>query len=736
MSHWQLLKRLTQGIVRRRKRLVLLSVVVALMILLPVAYYLPKAPPRFRSTATVLLQTQPNPVPVFQEFAPSRPLAVQLSILKSRSLAESVLEMLPEAARKDLIENPLYVDYFELIYNAYVRLRGVEPQAPDPQRRAVQELRQGRLKHDTAAGEGLIDLSAEASKPQAAIDIVNTYVEVLLSRTRSFNVEDSRVAREFLEDQLAAVKKTLRDSEDALRVFTTARGGIKIPDQSQATVRQLSQVESALAEITTQRRMTETRLQHLREKVESQKLMAPALGPAPAPPAEIQRLRAQLTQLELALLDLRTKFTDRHPRVAVVKERITEVQRELGETVKKTTPVTPTPSAVPRAERIDFAEQVLALETALHTLLSQEDALHQQATGLQSALNKLSRGELEYSRLVRDAETNRSLHALLTEKFQAARIREQGEMKAVKVIDPAGPPVPLAAPRRLTFLLAAVGVAMVAGVGMPAAIEWLNKRVETEEDVEAEHLPVLALLPRLRSRRPIFLTLIEERRVKRLSDDFIFTEALRNLRVTVQLAMLGQRFRSLLITSPWAAEGKSTLVVNLGLAFEEAGSRVILVDADFLRPALHKRLKIPPSDGLAQALHTDGGIQPPLVAVVDRMWIAPGGRPFKPQTRGMLATNRLKQFVNDIGQQAELVICDCSPVLLVPDNLFLAAAVDAVIIVTKAGSTSCRDLERTKALLEGVRARVLGVVINELPASILRRQYNHYCRQYVGSEDR
>jgi len=96
----------------------------------------------------------------------------------------------------------------------------------------------------------------------------------------------------------------------------------------------------------------------------------------------------------------------------------------------------------------------------------------------------------------------------------------------------------------------------------------------------------------------------------------------------------------------------------------------------------------------------------------------------------MLATDRLKQVLTDIGQQAEMVICDCSPILLVPDNLFLAAAVDAVIIVAKAGSTRCTDLARTKALLDGVGARILGVVINELPPSTLRRQYNHYYNNY------
>jgi len=218
------------------------------------------------------------------------------------------------------------------------------------------------------------------------------------------------------------------------------------------------------------------------------------------------------------------------------------------------------------------------------------------------------------------------------------------------------------------------------------------------------------------------------------NDDCIFTDAFRNLRVAVQLGMRRERFRSLLITSPMAAEGKSTVVVNLGLAFGEAGTRVIVADTDFLRPTLHKRLHVSPSDGIAHALLGDDGVEAPLVLVGDRMWIAPGGHPFEPQTRGMLATKRLKQLLKDIGRQAEVVICDCSPILLVPDNLFLATAVDAVIIVAKAGSTSCSDLVRTKALLDGVGARLLGVVINELPSSTLRRQYDHYYRHYVKSQ--
>src|SRR6266446_3153116 len=486
MNQWQLLMRLGQGVYRRWKLLALFSFATTLIIALPATYYLSKAPPRFRASATVLLASRPDSVPLFQEFSPFRPVAVQLAILKSRSVAESVLEKLPGPAVQDLIESPSRVDFFDAIHDAYLRWRRVAPEVPNPQRRALQQLREDRLKLEIGS-DGILLLSAEPSRPQAAVDIVNTYVEVLLSRTRSFNIEDTRVSREFLEDQLGAVKKALKTSEDALRGFTTARGGIKIPDRSQAAAAQLSQTESALAEIATSRQMTQTRLQALREKVETQKRAAPAAGPgpaaAPATAPEIPRLRTQLTQLELTLLDLRTKFTDEHPRVSLIKERIAEVQRELGEAVKKTTPVAAAATVVPPADRINFAEQVLALETASHFLAAQEDALRAQASAQRSELSGLSQNEQEYSRLVREVETNTTLHSLLSEKFHAARIREQGEMKVVKVIDPAGPPVPVTE-RRLLILLAPFALALVAGAGVTTAIEWIHRRIETAEDVE------------------------------------------------------------------------------------------------------------------------------------------------------------------------------------------------------------------------------------------------------------
>ncbi|MGH7278269.1 MAG: hypothetical protein ACREJG_06225, partial [Candidatus Rokuibacteriota bacterium] len=104
-------QRVARGVLRRRKKVVVSSVVLAAAVLVPAAYYLGKEPPRFRTSAIILIETRPDRMPLFQEFSPFRSLPVQLAILKSRSLAENVIEHLPKSSLQDLVDSPYYVDY-------------------------------------------------------------------------------------------------------------------------------------------------------------------------------------------------------------------------------------------------------------------------------------------------------------------------------------------------------------------------------------------------------------------------------------------------------------------------------------------------------------------------------------------------------------------------------------------------------------------------------------------------
>jgi tyrosine-protein kinase Etk/Wzc len=328
------------------------------------------------------------------------------------------------------------------------------------------------------------------------------------------------------------------------------------------------------------------------------------------------------------------------------------------------------------------------------------------------------------------------LHALLAEKLTAARIREQGEMKVVKVIDPASPPIPVPNKRRVMVLVAALGFSFVLGAGVPAVAEWFNRTIENEDDVlAATGLPVLAVVPRVRAGLPLFASTIAETGSDP-SEQLMFTEAFRSLRVAIELGTRGEPLRSLLVTSAYPDEGKSTVVVNLGYALNEAGRAVVLADTDFLRPTLHRVTKVKTSKGLVEALESEQQPQEPALVPVNNegLWLAQRGESLQPRSRGMLGGTRLRNLIGDLKQRTDFVICDSSPVLLIPDNLLLAGAVDGVVLVTKAGSTGFNDLARSKALLEGAGARILGVVLNGVASASLTSSYRRYYDSYVKKE--
>src|SRR5262245_59232378 len=189
-----LLKQLGRAVLARRKKWIAITTAVALAALLPAAYLMSKEPPRYRTLATILLESRPDRTPLFQELSPFRPMSVQMAILRSRSLAESVIEALPRASVDDLVDNPYSRDYLLELQNAYRRLRNEEPVVESPQRRALSELQTSRVGF-SAMADGIVQISAEASTPRVATDIANTYIDVLMARTRSFNVDDTRATR-------------------------------------------------------------------------------------------------------------------------------------------------------------------------------------------------------------------------------------------------------------------------------------------------------------------------------------------------------------------------------------------------------------------------------------------------------------------------------------------------------------------------------------------------------------
>ena len=71
----------------------------------------------------------------------------------------------------------------------------------------------------------------------------------------------------------------------------------------------------------------------------------------------------------------------------------------------------------------------------------------------------------------------------------------------------------------------------------------------------------------------------------------LFSESYRSLRTNVNFSFIDKDFRSLLITSAGAKEGKSVTTANLGFTMAQAGKKTLLIDADLRKPTLSSILE-------------------------------------------------------------------------------------------------------------------------------------------------
>jgi polysaccharide biosynthesis transport protein len=727
------IKQLALSLFARRKKWIVLTTLAALALLVPVAYILSKEPPRFRTTATVLIENKAGKEGVFTEFSPNRPLPVQLAILRSRLLAASVVEALPKASLDDLIHNPYGRDYLGELADWVARLRGQEPTIPSPQRFAVAELTRDRVKfvNQGLGNSGIVEIQAEASQPQIALDIANTYIEVLLARTRSFNVDDAKSTREYLSQQTAQISDSLARSEAALRAFTMSRGGVQIPAKSTETAQRLSQIEATLAEVQANKNISQTRLASVKAKLDalpaSQTPAKPVVAAPTVSPVNVPRLRSKLSSLEAQMVEAKSRYPESHLRIKTLAEQIAAVQRELGDAVKDSTAASPTVGTIPADDRNAFAEMVAALDTSVVSLTAQENALKEQVAAVRRDLSGLSKDELEYRRLASDVETNRKLSTLLSDKLGAARIREQGEMNVVKVIDPPGFPTTAPNARRMQFMGLALALALVIGLGAPATAEYFNRPIMGEADIKSlTGLPILSAIPQVQSQKVMFNSADNGQQ----EDYHLFVDAFRRLRVELQMIGDAAPLRRILVASALPFEGKSTVVFNLGLAFGEVGKRVLIADADFHRPTLHRIANASSRKGFTDLLAGTTKLVDTITPITENVQLAPRGSALTAPARNGLGTERLTKILGDMSDEADFVLMDSSPILLIPDNLYMAAAADGIVLVVAVGQTRPRDLLRTKALLERAGTPIVGVVLNRTPVKHLNSYYKQYSAYY------
>jgi capsular exopolysaccharide synthesis family protein len=190
------------------------------------------------------------------------------------------------------------------------------------------------------------------------------------------------------------------------------------------------------------------------------------------------------------------------------------------------------------------------------------------------------------------------------------------------------------------------------------------------------------------------------------------SEAYRTLRTNITFSAVDREIKTILVTSSQSGEGKSTTAANLAVTYAQENKRVLLIDADLRKPSLHHFFLKSNHKGLTNVLVNQIQIEEAIeeTDIPNLSFISSG--PVCPNPSDLLASIRMRALMEQFTTEYDVIILDSPPALALTDAQIIASLCDGVVLVINHGKVKRQIAKKALLNLEHVKARVLGVVIN------------------------
>ena len=386
-----------------------------------------------------------------------------------------------------------------------------------------------------------------------------------------------------------------------------------------------------------------------------------------------------------------------------------------------------------KTEEAGLAELYTPEHPSYKAVLDKLAVLERAKSKINQQIAGLPNTQQEVIRLTRDVETNQATYVQLLAKQQELNIMKASAQGNVRVVDHAYTPEKPIAPRKA--VIAALG-ALAAGA---LASMWfllqgrMRRGITSSEEIEALDLEVSALIPHSKTQQKRDLIKRKFKSLKGRSNYLlanedstdIAVEAIRALRTNIYFSMLDARNNVLMITGAAPEAGKSFISANLATVMAQSGKRVLLIDTDMRKGYLDQLFKLTPEYGLADIL--SGHVSPAKAVCETRIenlhLISNGGYPKNPSE--LLMDSRFTELLANAQKRYDYVIIDTPPVLAVTDATIVGQLAGTVLLVSRYGNTTTRELEISADRLRQNKINIKGVILNGMKREA-NSMYDYY----------
>jgi tyrosine-protein kinase len=344
---------------------------------------------------------------------------------------------------------------------------------------------------------------------------------------------------------------------------------------------------------------------------------------------------------------------------------------------------------------------------------------------INSDRSKLRQARRDASRQIgnlKSSGVDKQLIKELASRIAQLRILEALQGGNAELVEAATPPSAPSSPKPRRNGLIGAFLGLLLGLALALGREQLDRRLKHPEELEEQFgLPLLTSIPKSRELSmfgmngsgPPVLPPVEG-------------ETFRMLRANMRHFNPGREISSVLVTSPAAKDGKSTIALNLAIAAAETGTDVLLLEADLRSPVLAQFLGVYAEKGLTSLLTE------PDMNLSDVGWRIPAGQsrngssasasephldvvfagPYASNPTELLQTNRMRELIREAEANYSLVVVDAPPVTMVSDAIPLLTMVSGIIVVSRLGSNTRPLMKRLAEQLQRLETPALGLVAN------------------------